>query len=84
MARKVFTRKVHVWKQLDKQEGWSAEVKGSITEIEIAPMTRAEWFFVPVQTGKADDIHCHITESDGKNEGKSHQDLGMKMSYEIF
>ncbi|MBF0350478.1 MAG: biphenyl 2,3-dioxygenase [SAR324 cluster bacterium] len=84
LARLVFTRKVHVFKGLEVMDGWAAEVKGNVTEIEIAPMTKTDWYFVPVKTGKGNDVHCHITESDGKNVGKSHADLGMTMSYEVY
>ncbi len=41
-AAAVWTRKV---------ETATAEIKGAIREIELKPGGRAEWFFVPVQTG---------------------------------
>lgn len=49
-AAAVWTRKV--------QDG-QMEVKGAIREIEVLPGKRAEWWFVPVQTGRF-DLRCTI------------------------
>ncbi len=49
-AAAVWTRKV--------QDG-QMEVKGAIREIEVLPGKRAEWWFVPVQTGRF-DLRCAI------------------------
>ena len=70
LASKVFTRKVqvvHDGKRL-------AEIKGTIKEIEVFPGGVTEWWFVPVQTGTFEDLHCHVMDKDS---GKSHAELGM-------
>lgn len=54
----VWTRKV--------QDG-QMEVKGAIREIEVLPGKRAEWWFVPIQTGRF-DLRCTI---------KGHTEAGM-------
>lgn len=50
-AAAVWTRKV---------QDANMEVKGAVREIEVLPGKRAEWFFVPVQTGVF-DLRCAIT-----------------------
>ena len=50
-----------------------AEFKGAIREIEVYPGHSAEWWFVPVATGRVGDLRCGIV---GTN-GKTHADLGM-------
>lgn len=70
LASKVFTRKVQV-----VQDGRSlAEIKGGIQEIEVYPGGQAEWWFVPVQTGTFDDLHCHVKD---EASGHSHAEMGM-------
>ncbi len=61
LAKSVFTRKV----QIVDQNGTKAEIKGSISEIEVYPEGIAEWWFVPVATGTFSDLHCHIKDNDG-------------------
>ena len=56
MAR-VFTRKVEV---LGADGKMIAEIKGNVTEIEVAGGGVAEWFIVPVQTGKDIRVECAI------------------------
>jgi uncharacterized cupredoxin-like copper-binding protein len=50
-AAAVWTRKV---------QDANLEVKGAVREIEVLPGKRAEWFFVPVQTGLF-DLRCAVT-----------------------
>jgi hypothetical protein len=50
-----------------------AEFKGAIREIEVYPGHAAEWWFVPVATGRVTDLQCGIV---GKDQ-KSHADHGM-------
>ena len=64
MAR-VFTRKVEV---LGADGKMIAEIKGNVTEIEVAGGGVAEWFIVPVQTGKDIPIECAI---------EGHKEAGM-------
>ena len=71
---RIFTRKVQVTQRGDDgRETTLAEFKGSIREIEVYPGHAAEWWFVPVATGKATDLHCGIVGSDGR----THAEHGM-------
>lgn len=53
----VFTRKVQT---LGKDGKRTAEIKGHIREIEIFPGHKAEWWFVPIQTGIFKDLKCTV------------------------
>lgn len=62
LAARVFTRKVQVI-----QGGTTlAEFKGAIREIEVYPGHVAEWWFVPVATGRITDLRCGIVAADGR------------------
>ena len=64
-AARIFTRKVQVTqRQADGSEVTLAEIKGSIREIEVYPGHSAEWWFVPVATGRITDLRCGIVEAD--------------------
>jgi len=65
LARAVFTRKVQI---VNKYNKILVEVKGTISEIEVYPGATAEWWFVPVKTLKAGQLHCSI---------KGHTEAGM-------
>ena len=65
LVARVFTRKVEV---LGADGKMIAEVKGNVTEIEVAGAGVAEWFIVPVQTGKDISIGCEI---------EGHREAGM-------
>ena len=69
----VFTRKVQVVQLHDGKPTTLAEFKGAIREIEVYPGHAAEWWFVPVATGRLTDLQCGIKDKDGK----SHAELGM-------
>lgn len=69
LASRIFTRKIQVM----NQNGTAAEIKGSIREIEVYPNGEVEWWFVPVATGVADDLHCHIRD----DSGVTHAEQGM-------
>lgn len=58
LARSVFTRKVETFHQNGDR---SAEIKGQITEIEVFPNAKAQWWFVPIQTGDFDDLKCTVS-----------------------
>jgi uncharacterized cupredoxin-like copper-binding protein len=68
----IFTRKVQVTQVRDGKSVTLAEFKGAIREIEVYPGHSAEWWLVPVATGRASDLRCSIVK-----DGKSHADLGM-------
>ena len=69
----IFTRKVQVMGTRDGKPGPLAEFKGAIREVEVYPGQTAEWWFVPVATGRVTDLRCGIVGTDGK----SHADHGM-------
>jgi uncharacterized cupredoxin-like copper-binding protein len=57
LSRAVFTRKAQV---LGPDGKTIAEVKGTISEIEVYPGGTAEWWFVPVKAGTLNDLKCTI------------------------
>ncbi|MGE5239679.1 MAG: biphenyl 2,3-dioxygenase [Chloroflexota bacterium] len=63
LSRAVFTRKAQV---LGPDGKTIAEVKGTISEIEVYPGGTAEWWFVPVKTAILNDLKCTIK---GHSEG---------------
>jgi uncharacterized cupredoxin-like copper-binding protein len=73
-AARVFTRKVQVTqRQPDGREVTLAEFKGSIREIEVYPGHAAEWWFVPIATGRITDLRCGIVAADRR----THAEHGM-------
>lgn len=72
MARSVFTRKAQTYAP-DGQR--TAEIKGHIHEIEVFPAHKADWWFVPVQTGEFNDLTCPVA---------GHQEAGMTGSIRIY
>jgi uncharacterized cupredoxin-like copper-binding protein len=72
-SQMVWTRKVQVVQTIGGKPVTLAEFKGAIREVEVYPGFSAEWWFVPVQTGRVTDLRCGIVGSDGK----SHADHGM-------
>jgi uncharacterized cupredoxin-like copper-binding protein len=69
----IYTRKVQVVQTRDGKPTTLAEFKGAIREIEVYPGHAAEWWLVPVATGRVTDLMCGIKDKDGK----SHAELGM-------
>jgi uncharacterized cupredoxin-like copper-binding protein len=69
----IFTRKVQVTQTRDGKTVTLAEFKGAIREVEVYPGHAAEWWFVPVATGRVTDLQCGIKGADGK----THADHGM-------
>jgi uncharacterized cupredoxin-like copper-binding protein len=69
----VFTRKVQVVGEREGKAATLAEFKGAIREIEVYPGQTAEWWLVPVATGRVTDLRCGIVGKDGK----THADHGM-------
>lgn len=56
-VEKIFTRKVEV---IDHEGQMLAEIKGSVSEVEVGPGGEVEWFIVPVQTGKNLGMDCAL------------------------
>lgn len=69
----IYTRKVQVVQRQGERLVTLAEFKGAIREIEVYPGQTAEWWFVPVATGRVTDLRCGIVGADGK----THADHGM-------
>ena len=69
----IYTRKVQVVQRRDGKVVPLAEFKGAIREIEVYPGETAEWWFVPIATGRVTDLRCGIVGTDGV----SHRDHGM-------
>ena len=69
----IFTRKVQVTHVIDGKVVTLAEFEGAIREIEVYPGFSAEWWFVPVATGRVTDLQCGIRSKDGK----THAEHGM-------
>ncbi len=69
----IYTRKVQVVQTRDGKTTTLAEFKGTIREVEVYPGHTAEWWFVPVATGRLTDLRCGIKGKDGK----THAELGM-------
>jgi uncharacterized cupredoxin-like copper-binding protein len=69
----IYTRKVQVVQSRGGKTETLAEFKGAIREIEVYPGQTAEWWFVPVATGRVTDLRCGIVGKDGK----THTDHGM-------
>jgi uncharacterized cupredoxin-like copper-binding protein len=69
----IYTRKVQVVQMRDGKPVTLAEFKGAIREVEVYPGQTAEWWFVPVATGRVTDLRCGIVGRDGR----SHADHGM-------
>lgn len=66
-ANRIFTRKVQVTQRRpDGSDITLAEFKGPIREIEVYPGHAAEWWFVPVATGRITDLRCGIVGADGR------------------
>jgi uncharacterized cupredoxin-like copper-binding protein len=63
----IYTRKVQVTQARDGKTVTLAEFKGAIREIEVYPGHAAEWWFVPVATGRVTDLQCGIVGKDGKS-----------------
>lgn len=79
-AARVFTRKAQVTQAgPDGRTVTLAEFKGTIREIEVYPGHAAEWWFVPVATGRIADLRCGIVAADGR----THAQHGMTGEIEI-
>ena len=73
LAASIWTRKVQVMSN-GPQPRVMAEVKGAIREVEVHPGFSAEWWFVPVATGRFTDLRCDIKAEDGR----THAEHGMR------
>ncbi len=69
-SKSIFTRKIQVMTKSRKV----GEIKGRIDEVEIYPNHMLEWWFVPLKTGKFNDLHCPIVDKKTK---MPHSQMGM-------
>jgi uncharacterized cupredoxin-like copper-binding protein len=69
-AKSIFTRKI----QINKNNEKISEIKGNIFEVEVFPQNVIEWWFVPIKTGKFDDLQCSVIDEISK---KRHFKMGM-------
>ena len=69
----IYTRKVQVTQERAGKSVTLAEFKGTIREIEVYPGHSAEWWFVPIATGRVTDLQCGIKDADGR----THAEHGM-------
>ena len=69
-SKSIFTRKVQVSFNGKK----IAEIKGDIDDVEVFPNHEIEWWFVPIKTGKFNDLTCEIIDKISK---KKHSEMGM-------
>ena len=70
-SKSIFTRKIQV--NFDNKK--LAEIKGIINEVEVWPNHQIEWWFVPIKTGRFEDLFCKV--EDMKN-GLMHSEMGMQ------
>lgn len=69
-AESIFTRKIQIKKNNQK----IAEIKGVINEVEVFPENSVEWWFIPIKTGRFDDLSCYVKDDKSK---KEHSQMGM-------
>ena len=69
-AESIFTRKIQIKKNNQK----IAEIKGVINEVEVFPENSVEWWFIPIKTGRFDDLLCYVKDDKSK---KEHSQMGM-------
>ena len=69
-SKSIFTRKVQVLKKGEK----ISEIKGNIFEIEVFPKNIVEWWFIPIKSGKFNDLECLVKDEIAK---KTHAEMGM-------
>ena len=70
-SKSIFTRKIQV--NFDGKK--LAEVKGIINEVEVWPNQEIEWWFVPIKTGRLEDLFCNVVD---EKSGVRHVDMGMQ------
>lgn len=70
-SKSIFTRKI----QVNFKGKKLAEVKGIINEVEVWPNQEIEWWFVPIKTGRFEDLYCRVED---KKNGLKHSEMGMQ------
>ncbi len=72
-TKSIFTRKI----QVVGRYGKIGEIKGRIDEVEVYPNHSIEWWFIPLKTGKFNDLQCSIIDEKKKI---PHSEMGMSGS----
>ena len=67
----IFTRKI----QINTNGKKLAEIKGIINEVEVWPNYQIEWWFVPIKTGRFEDLFCKVED---EKSGFQHSKMGMQ------
>ena len=70
-SKSIFTRKI----QINSNGKKLAEVKGIINEVEVWPNHQIEWWFIPIKTGRFEDLFCKVKDM---KSGLKHSEMGMQ------
>ena len=70
-SNSIFTRKI----QINSNSKKLAEIKGIINEVEVWPNYQIEWWFVPIKTGRFEDLFCKVED---EKSGFQHSKMGMQ------
>ena len=70
-SKSIFTRKI----QINTDGKKLAEIKGIINEVEVWPNHQIEWWFVPIKTGRFEDLFCKVEDL---KSGVRHSQMGMR------
>ena len=70
-SNSIFTRKI----QINTDGKKLAEIKGIINEVEVWPNHQIEWWFVPIKTGRFEDLFCKVEDL---KSGVRHSQMGMR------
>ena len=70
-SNSIFTRKI----QINTDGKKLAEIKGIINEVEVWPNHQIEWWFIPIKTGRFEDLLCKVEDL---KTGVQHSKMGMR------
>ena len=70
-SNSIFTRKI----QINTDGKKLAEIKGIINEVEVWPNHQIEWWFIPIKTGRFEDLFCKVEDL---KSGVRHSQMGMR------
>ena len=70
-SNSIFTRKI----QINTDGKKLSEIKGIINEVEVWPNHQIEWWFIPIKTGRFEDLLCKVEDL---KTGVQHSKMGMR------
>ena len=70
-SNSIFTRKI----QINTDGKKLSEIKGIINEVEVWPNHQIEWWFIPIKTGRFEDLFCKVEDL---KSGVQHSKMGMR------